>query len=992
MNRYFILLALIVVCNSCDEQHNSSLNNSSKTLFETVGSDYSGIEFSNTLKETKKINYFSYPYIYMGGGVAVGDVNNDGLQDLFFTGNMVSNKLYLNKGDLKFEDISVSAGIEGDDRWVTGVTMADINADGWLDIYVSVSGKFTTTKNLCYLNNGMSENGITFTESAGVLGIADEGHTTQSTFFDFDKDGDLDLYVANYPYISFKTNNFTYQFKIAKKETIDSDRLYMNEGAGKFVDITMESGILNYGLSLSATVGDFDQNGWEDIYVSNDFATPDIFYFNNGDGTFTDHVKETTPHIPFFGMGADVSDFNNDGLLDILQMDMTPKNNRRSKANMASMNPKRFYEVVNFNMHYQYMQNALQLNNGIGDDDLPHFSDVSQMSKMANTDWSWAGLFADLDNDGWKDVFITNGIRRDINNKDFFKKIDKAKAGGKELDYLALTLSMPSEKLSNMVYKNNRDLSFEERSQDWGLDFAGYSNGAAYADLDNDGDLDMIVNNIDERVTLHKNTTREQSIGNYIQLDLKGYKENLQGFGSKISLSAGGKKQYYEHTVTRGFQSSVDPIVHFGLGQETIIEELKITWLDGSFELLKDVKANQRIVIDHSNGINQTSNVASSSEKIFILNTKETGIDFLHQENEFDDYKYQVLLPHVYSNLGPALANGDINNDGLEDIFIGGAAGKIGAIYIQGDDGSFQLQEDDFLIHDKLCEDLGALFSDLDGDGDLDLYVVSGGNEYEAGSSSLLDRLYINDGDGRFKRDTKALPNVNSSGGTVKAADFDMDGDLDLLVTGRVVPRTYPLPAKTFILQNESSIENGPKFIDVTQVLAPDLMEAGMVTDAEWVDFDNDGAIDLVIVGEWMPITVLKNVNGKFENKTEELGLNNTVGWWYSLEAADFDNDGDIDLVGGNLGLNYKYKATPNESFDVYVKDYDANGNLDIVLGYYDQGVQYPVRGRQCSSEQIPIIKSKYPDYNSYADATLSDIYSEVDLNNSLHYEVNSFA
>ena len=995
----FVITLSAVLLFSCqkNDQSQGDNNNTITKIFHQLSSQESGLSFSNNLKEDSIVNYFTYPYIYMGGGVAIGDVNNDGLQDIYFSGNMVENKLYLNKGNLKFEDITDIANVASDDRWVTGVTMTDVNADGWLDIYVSVSGKFTTTKNQLFINQGTNENGIPkFKEEAESRGVADEGKSTQGTFFDYDKDGDLDLYVANYPATGFKTPAYSYAIFMDKKDPIKSDKLYRNNGDGNFEEITKEAGLLNFGLSLSATVGDFNQDGWEDIYVSNDFASPDHFYFNNGDGTFTDKIKEVTQHTAFFGMGTDIADFNNDGLLDILQMDMTPEGNRRNKANMASMNIAGFWEIVNYGLHYQYMQNSVQLNNGIAEDGLPHFSDISRITGMSSTDWSWAGLLADLDNDGWKDVFITNGTRRDINNKDYFNKIEKATYQvKKEFKNLDLTLNMPSEKVDNYAYKNNGDLTFSPTIKEWGLSFEGFSNGASYADLDNDGDLEVIVNNIDAPSVIYQNQTVELKSGNFLRIQLQGKDKNPLGLGTKISLKNKDQIQYQEHTLTRGFQSSVEPMIHFGLGKETTVEELKITWPDGKEEILKDIAANQILKVEYKNaqpGQKNNSTNNSSNTKLLVDITSKSGVDFSHKENEFNDFQHEILLPHRYSVNGPALAIGDVNGDGLDDFYVGGALSQRGALYLQKENETFVMSSQDMWNGDAIHEDLGAVFFDADADGDLDLYVVSGGNEAKANTAHYQDRLYLNDGLGGFEKNNNALPEIMASGGRVKTGDFDGDGDLDLFVGGRIVPRAYPKPARSFILKNEIKETGNLKFTDVTEVVAPELLEAGLVTDAVWVDYDLDEKLDLVIVGEWMPITFLKNEDGKFVNKTEDYGLEKSTGWWYSILADDFDNDGDIDFVAGNLGLNYKYQTNPNESFDVYANDYDKNGKLDIVLGYYHNGVQYPLRGKQCSSEQIPAIKVKYKDYNTFADASLEDVYSTQDLETSLHYQAWNFA
>ncbi|MEO1257616.1 MAG: VCBS repeat-containing protein [Bacteroidota bacterium] len=989
----FSFLLSFFACTSEKNKVDPNTEKDAPKIFNQLPKERSGITFSNNLHEDTTVNYFTYPYIYMGGGVAVGDVNNDGLSDIYFTANMEDNKLYLNKGGLKFEDVTDDSGVAGDDQWFTGVTMADVNADGWLDIYVSVSGKWASKKNLLFINNGTDENGVpTFTESAEKSGIADEGNSTQGTFFDYDKDGDLDLYVANYPPTGFKTPNFSYQAFIQKKLPEKSDKLYRNKGDGTFEDVTEEAGVLNFGLSLSATVGDFNNDGWEDVYVSNDFATPDYFYFNNGDGTFSERMKETMQHTAFFGMGADVGDFNNDGLLDIVQMDMTPADNRRNKANMASMNIAGFWEVVSMGMHFQYMQNVLQLNNGIGPDGLPHFSDVARFAGISSTDWSWATLFADLDNDGRKDIFITNGTRRDINNKDYFNKIDKATHQEKQkFNYLDLTKNMPAEKVDNYMFKNNGDLRFENVIKDWGLSFEGYSNGAAYADLDNDGDLEIIINNIDDPAFIFENKTADNKMGNYLRVQLKGAEKNTMALGAKILIENNGEKYLQHQTLSRGFQSSVDPVVHFGLGDLTMVEKVTVTWPDGKTESLENVETNQLLKIDYKNNLENASyKNLMAADAIFTDKTDALGIDYFHMENAYNDYIKEVLLPHGYSMMGPGLAVGDVNSDGLEDFFVGGAAGKSGALFLQNENGQFNLSKNNPWAVDKRSEDIDALFFDAEGDGDLDLYVVSGGNENKKNHPTYQDRLYVNTGNG-FEKSTDALPDILSSGSRVKAADYDSDGDLDLFVGGRILPQEYPLPAKSFILKNESA-DGAIKFSDVTENVAPNLLEAGLVTDAVWVDYDQDNNLDLIVVGEWMPLTFLKNNGNKFINKTEAYGLEKTTGWWYSILADDFDSDGDVDLVAGNLGLNYKYQASPNKSFDVYASDFDKNGTLDIVLGYYNEGVQYPVRGRQCSSEQIPAIKYKFKDYNSFASASLADVYSEGDLKNALHYQAWNFA
>lgn len=959
------LLCVIVSCNKTSDDKQFTLLTSSQT----------GVDFINELKENNTMNYFTYPYIYMGGGVSVGDINNDNLDDIFFTGNMAQNRLYLNKGNLEFEDITSSAGVGGDDKWYTGSTMVDINNDGYLDIYVSVAGLDGIKNNELLINNGDN----TFTEKASEYGIDDVGNSVQATFFDYDKDGDLDLYVANYPMTPFDAPSSYYYYKMQNSEDYETDNLYRNDGSS-FKRVTEDAGLRTYGLTLSATVGDLNNDSYPDLYISNDFSSPDFMYMNNGDGTFTDIVKESTNQTSFYGMGVDIADFNNDNYLDYIQVDMDAKDNRRSKANMASMNPDLFWSTVNYGFHYQYMHNTLQLNRRI-EGDKPFFSNISRLSGISSTDWSWGPLLADFDNDGWKDLFISNGTRREINNKDYFNEINLRPMSNDSLLYY--TNQIPSEAISNFAFRNNRDLTFSDVSVDWGLDDKNFSNGATYADLDNDGDLEIIVNNIDQEAQIYRNN----STNNYLRVSLKGDKDNVFGIDSRVYVETENSTQMQELTMTRGFQSSVSPYLNFGIGNDEIIKSVKVVWSNGNSEESKNIKINSTVEFDISNSESKTSLVSNESDLHF------ENVDIVkhkHIENEHNDYIKEVLLPHENSRLGPGIAIGDINGDKLEDFIVGGAKDQPTAFYFQKSDGSFYSKTFSFSKEHSKYEDMDMILEDFDNDGDKDLYIVSGGNEFEPNTPILKDRLYVNDGKGLFSFDDNSLPNNFSSGMRVSAEDYDKDGDLDLFVGGRVVPGSYPLPAESFLLENITN-DNGIKFKNADESIFS-YKEIGLVTSSVWTDYNDDGWTDLIVVGEWTPIKFYKNIEGKFSEDTSLIDVDSTRGWWYDIVAEDFDKDGDMDLVIGNLGNNYKYQTSGDETFDIFYNDFDQNNTGDIVLSYYNDGEQYPLRGRQCSSDQIPAIKMKFQDYDAFSIATLEDVYTEPALENSLHYFTKTFS
>ncbi len=958
-----------------------------------LSSSETGIDFKNALTETHKHNYFTYPYMYLGGGVSTGDINNDGLEDIFFTGNMVENKLYLNKGNLKFEDISVSAGIQGDDRWYSGTTFVDINQDGYLDIYCSVSGKNPPHNNVLYINN--KDN--TFTEKAAEYGIDHDGQSMQSVFFDYDKDGDLDLYIINYPPTSFVAPIEYYAYQLENHSEEDSDKLFRNDN-GHFTDVTKEAGLSNFGLSLGVVAADVNNDGYTDIFISNDFNAPDFLFVNNQDGTFTNQINTSLQQTSFFGMGADIADFNNDGFMDIFQLDMSAPDHYRSKANMGAMDTEAFYSSVKSGLHHQYMQNSLQMNNGNVPGELPLFSNVSRLAGVSSTDWSWGGLLADFDNDGWKDLFVTNGIRRDVNNKDFyakyrdfFKKMENDpnyKNKEEEVGLLKYLEELPSEKLSNYMFQNNRDLTFSKKTEEWGFEEKTFSNGVAYSDLDNDGDLDLVINNLEDTASIYRNNT---SGSNQLTLDLRGGSEVLPN-GSKVTVYTSEGMQVQEYNTVRGYLSSVSPLIHFGLGKVQKVDSILVAWPNGFTTKLTGVPANQKLSVeyDEKKSFKTPSSETDIHQKQFETVAVDTTDLFKHEENDYPDFKKEVLLPHRTSTLGPALATGDLNGDGTEDYIVGGAVGQAPAVYIQDKKGHFQVLNIPELSEDKYHEDLGILIFDFDNDGDNDFYIASGGNEFKENSLGYEDRLYMNIGENKFRPTRGVLPKITTSGLNVTASDYDHDGDLDLFLGGRLLPQKYPYPVDSYILENISEPET-PRFVDATEKVLPELNELGLVTASSWVDFDNDGWDDLVVVGEWMPVKFYKNNHGSFKDVSDQMLSGNTSGWWFDVQKGDFDNDGDQDLVLGNLGKNYKYQATEATPFKIYLNDFDGNQSSDIVLSYKKGETEFPVRGRQCSSQQMPAIKSKFKDYNSFARANLKQIYTSKLLEESLSYEITSF-
>ena len=942
--------------------------------FNLLSSEQTGIDFNNSIKESETVNHIYYNQIYSGAGVAIGDINNDGLPDVFFCGNQVNDKLYLNKGGLKFDDITKKSKVAINPGWSWGVTMADVNSDGYLDIYVSRNGesmKPEDRRNLLYINN----QDLTFTESALKYGLADLGFSSQAVFFDMDNDGDLDMYQVN----QLPDARLFKRYKNIPKEREKyyTDKLYLNDN-GKFKDVSIKVGIsrdFTYGLSVSAT--DFNNDGWVDLYVSNDYDEPDFMYYNNGDGTFKNVVNEKLNHISRFSMGTDTGDINNDGHIDLITLDMSAEDHYRSKTNMGSMSTEAFNKLVATNKHYQYMNNVLQINSGVG-----HFSDIAAMAKMAQTDWSWSGLLVDLDNDGLKDVVITNGIKKDVRNNDFLTGLyDELETTSQ--DFYSMSKKAPSVPLSNYIFKNKGGLEFKKVTKDWGFDMPSFSSGMAYGDLDNDGDLDLVINNMELPAFIYEN----KATGNFLKVNFEGSNNNSFGFGAKVIIKHNSNTQTAENTVTRGYLSSVEPKVFFGLGKDTEIQEVKVIWPDGKTKVYNNVEANSTLTAKYNQASTLTENNQVGPKPIFTqVDASLKGIDFVHKENKFNDWEKEVLLPHKLSENGPFSTVADVNNDGLEDIFIGGAANQSAVLYLQNTDGSFSKSSSQPWFVDKDSEDLGCLFIDIDNDGDKDLYVASGGSEFKINSPLLKDRLYTNNGKGIFNKENSVLPEIFESSECVKAADIDKDGDLDLFVGTRLVSGKYGFPATSYIL-----INNNGKFTKATKEIAPALENIGMVTDAVFTDIDNDHDQDLMLVGEWMDITVLTNTNGKFTDTSEQYGLKNTRGIWWSITANDLDGDGDEDYILGNLGRNNKFKASQEHPFKLYANDFDNNGTNDIVLSKFYKDGYVPLRGRECTSQQMPYVADKFKDYHSFASSKLIEILPEDKLKDAVAYEIESF-
>jgi enediyne biosynthesis protein E4 len=955
---------------ACSEDHSK--------MFTDLPHGKTGIDFRNLLVEDEMLNVAHYIYFYNGAGVAIGDINNDGLQDVFFTGNMVKNRLYLNKGGMKFDNITAQSHVADLQGWCTGASMVDINQDGYLDVYVcrSADDNAERRKNLLFINN----KDLTFTEAAEQYGLADNGYSTQATFFDYDKDGDLDCFVLNHSVSKYSTG-VTENPEIRNKKLPEyASRLYRND-AGHYKDVSDEAGILSNVLSfgLGVATSDFNNDGWTDVYVSNDFKESDYLFLNNKNGTFTESFSKCMDIASLNSMGSDAADYNNDGFTDLVTLDMLSEDNYLQKTHAGPNAFDKTNFLINKGFQPQYMRNMLQRNNGDGS-----FSEIGQIAGISNTDWSWAALFCDFDGDANKDLFISNGFVKDFSDLDFINfSTDKLlkKQQGENIGSFEETIEkMPTVKIPNYLFHNDSSGTFNNLTKRWGLDRAVVSSGAAYADLDNDGDMDLVVNNSNEYASVYENNARDLTKNNFIRIKLEGTPNNRNGIGAKIKVYCKDGVLMQEQFPVRGYQSSVDMVMNFGIGKNALIDSLLIEWPDNKYQVLKNVKINETTTLKAGDAAGHMQLTLPAVKTMLVA---EDTPHIKHKENQFNDFTVQPLLLNFLSRQGPCMAKADVNGDGREDVFLGGASGQAGQLLIQSASGVLIPTRESSIAGDSMSEDVAAVFFDADNNGTPDLFVGSGGYEFDKNDSLLQSRLYLNDGKGNFTKNANALPEIRISVGCVKTNDIDKDGDADIFVGGRVVPGSYPVTPQSMILLNDGK----GKFSDETEQIAPALKNVGMVADALWADLDKDGRSDLIVVGEWMPIKIFLNKPGKFEDVSSMYIHFASAGWWSKILADDFDGDGDQDLIIGNAGTNLQFRASEKEPVSIYYKDFDANGSVDPIFCYYIQGVSYPSASRDDLVEQLPGLKKKFLEYAVYAKATINDIFTGEQLKQAKMHE-----
>ena len=984
---------ILILLSSCNKKP-STIQISS--LFTLMPDDYTHLEFENRLVDEMGFNVFKYRNYYNGGGVAIGDVNSDGLPDVYLSSNQQSNKLFINKGNFQFKDVTKQTQVGGTRKWATGVCMADINGDRLLDIYVCNSGniKGDDRANELFINQGIGSHGIPiFREAAAEYGLDNRGFSTHAAFFDYDRDGDLDMYLLNNAFRPISTFDLSFNLR-EESDPLGGDYLYRNED-GIFVAVTETAGIYNsvIGFGLGLTVSDINNDGWLDIYVANDFFERDYLYINNHDGTFTENLEEMLQHTSLSSMGSDIADLNNDGLVDIFTSDMLPEDDYRLKTTFT-------FDPFDFNRkhtewgyYHQLSQNALQLNRGVDADGRMLFSDIGLMAGVAMTDWSWGTFIVDLNNDGWKDILVSNGIFRDVTDQDNLDYLSRREnveriLQGDRIDFPELIRNIPSTKLSNHAFANNGDLTFSNRAQEWGLDIPSFSNGVAYGDLDGDGDNDLVINNVNQSAFLFRNESDSLTANHYLKVKLMGEGMNSLAIGSKVTLHCAEETFVLEQMPMRGFHSSMDYVLTLGLGKHTRVDTLKVDWPDGSRTTATDVTANQMITLYQKEASPSAPKLLRDREPLLHDITETFPLRFRHVENHFIDFQREPLIPHLLSTEGPKIAKGDINGDGRDDLYLGGAKGTAGRILVQTASGTFESTNEGLLRKSNISEDVDAAFFDADGDGDQDLYVVSGGNEYSRQAPALLDRFYINDGSGEFSLSNNRLPKFYASGSCVASGDFDSDGDTDLFVGSRSVPWKYGLTPTSYLLENDGQ----GLFSVVTEAYAHGLDKVGMVTDAAWIDYDNDGDLDLVVVGEWMPVTLYENTGRALIEITSNTGLEKTSGWWNCIVTDDLNGDGIIDLVAGNLGNNSKIKASLLEPAAVYISDFDNNGLIEQILCTYKSGKSYPMLLRPDLVNQLPYLKEKFPTHADYGGKEITDVFSEEQLNRATVRKAYTFA
>jgi hypothetical protein len=983
-----------------------SLSCKKSTLFEQISSRHSGIKFNNLITESDSVNPLDLVNIYNGGGVGAGDFNGDGLIDLYFTGNMVSSRLYLNKGDFKFEDITEKAGVDGAGRWARGVSIVDINNDGLPDIYIcnTIYKDAKRRRNLLYVNQGIQKDGIPiFKDMAQEYGLEAGDQSTMANFFDYDNDGDLDMYLTvNSASASYNPNLFG---TVNYVDNHSQGQLFRNDwdtalNHGRFVNVTKAAGLNQDGFGHAATTVDFNNDGWKDIYISNDFSGDNLLYINNQDGTFTNRSKEYFKHTSYNAMGQDVIDINNDGLPDVIELDMNPEDNYRKKMMLGPNSYQTFQNFDQYGYQYQYVRNTLQLNQGprvgqLGAQGAPVFSEVGFLSGIAQTDWSWTPLVADYNNDGFRDLIITNGFPRDVSDRDFMTYRQEAYAVTSKQ---AVIEQIPEIKLHNYAYGNNGDLTFTDLTKEWGLELPTFSNGAVYADLDNDGALDVVINNINDEALIYRNTSRDKpnTTKHYLQISFKGDGKNINGLGATVSMYYDGDKlQVYENTPYRGYLSSVQGIAHFGLGKTTTVDSLKITWPDGKSQKLERIKADQVLTLNYKDaGIKSSAIAKLNADGLFKEITDSLGLHYSSKDATFIDFNVQKLMPHKLSEYTPAVSVGDVNNDGLDDMVVGGNAYNPTQLFLQQKNGKFQ-QKDLYpqaSAGSPYFKDAGLLLFDVNGDGNLDLYAASGGYDAAANGPEYQDRLYINDGKGKFTLNVGAIPVNFTSKLCVKATDFNKDGKLDLFISGRVKPWEYPEPVSSILLRNDSH-DGIAKFTEVTAQVAPALKDIGLVCDALFTDYDNDGWEDLIITGEWMPITILKNTKGKFTNVTANTGISDQLGWWSSIVAGDFRNVGRTDYIVGNLGQNSLMQANKEHPVYITAKNFDKSGYSAVPSIFLkdENGElkEFPMAGRDDMAKQMISMKKKFTNYKSYAKATFENVFTKEQLAGALRLKAN---